>query len=125
VDTSRHMRTSKTQGVGRRGFLKGAAVGAAGATLVSETALLSLAVLLLYRQLGIRPSLRPVLAALGATAAGGGALVVLWSAGPLAATAAALAVYGSLAALWRLVTGKDVAMVAGWLREATAGWSRA
>jgi len=101
------------------------AVGAAGATLVSETALLSLAVLLLYRQLGIRPSLRPVLAALGATAAGGGALVVLWSAGPLAATAAALAVYGSLAALWRLVTGKDVAMVAGWLREATAGWSRA
>lgn len=101
------------------------AAGAAGATLVSEMMLLSLAVLLLHRQLGIRAGLRPVLAALGATAAGGAALTVLWSAGPVAATAAALAVYGGLAALWRLVTGEDVALVAGWVREATAGWSGA
>lgn len=100
------------------------AAGAAGATLASETVILGLAVLFVHRQLGIRPKLRPVLAALGATAAGGGALTVLQSAGPLAATMAALAVYGGLTALWRLVTAEDVAMVVGWLREATVGWSR-
>ena len=100
------------------------ATGAAAATLLSEVALLGFGALLLGRELGIPLRLRPVLATLGATAAGGVALAVLWSAGPLAATAAALAVYGALAILWRIVTAEDAWMVVGWVREATLGWPR-
>lgn len=100
------------------------AVGAAGATLASELALLGFGAFLVRRMLGVLPSCRPVLVGLGATAAGGAALWVLGAAGPVPATLAALTVYGSLLILFRIVTSEDAALVIGWVRQAASGPSR-
>jgi O-antigen/teichoic acid export membrane protein len=101
------------------------ALGAAAATLASEVFLVILGAALLWRGLGLRPAPRPVLAGLGAAAAGGAALWALWSWGPFAGTAVALLVYSGLLVGLRVVTARDVALVIGWFREAgPALWDR-
>ena len=100
------------------------ALGAAAATLASEVALLGFGTVLVRRELGILPSLRPVLVGLGATAAGGAVLWVLGPVGPVPATLIALTVYGSLLLSFRIVTAEDAAVVMGWVRQAVWGWSR-
>lgn len=100
------------------------AIGAAGATLVSEVALLGLGAALACQALGMPLSVRPLVIGLVATAAGGLVLGVVGPVGPLPATLAALAVYGGLLVLFRIVTTQDVAMVVGWVRQAALGWSR-
>lgn len=100
------------------------ALGAAGATLASEVALLGVGVLLVERKLGILPSFRPVLVGLGATAAGAATLWLLGALGPVAATLAALTVYGGLLIFFRIVTIADAASVIGWVRQAASGSSR-
>lgn len=97
------------------------AVGAAGATLASELALLGFGAFLVGRTLGVLPSCRRVLVGLGATATGGAVLWVLEAVGPVPATLAALTVYGSLLILFRIVTSEDAAMVIGWVRQAASG----
>ncbi|HEV8472125.1 MAG TPA: oligosaccharide flippase family protein [Methylomirabilota bacterium] len=93
------------------------AVGAALATLVSETLLVG-AVAIAARALALRLPVRLVAGALVAAAVGAG---VLWSAaplGPLASTAAALAAYGAVVSLLGLVGADDVGRVLGWVRSA-------
>lgn len=100
------------------------AIGAAAATLTSEVALVVFGALLIRRGLRLPLSLRPVLLALGAAGVAG---VVRWGlggVGPVPATALALAVYGGLVVLFRIVTFEDVGVVVGWLRQAAFGWSR-
>ena len=75
------------------------------------------------RKLGILPSLRPVLVTLSATAGGAATLWILGTLGALLATLAALAVYGSLLMLFRIVTTEDAAAVGSWVRQAICGWS--
>jgi len=99
------------------------ALGAAGATLGSEIALLALGTVLVGRKLGILPSLRPVLVSLGATAGGAATLWTLGTLGALVATLAALAVYVGLLMLFRVVTAEDAAIVSSWVRQAICGWS--
>ena len=99
------------------------ALGAAGATLGSEIALLALGTVLVGRKLGILPSLRPVLVSLGATACGAATLWTLGTLGALWATLAALAVYVGLLMLFRVVTAEDAAIVSSWVRQAICGWS--
>ncbi len=100
------------------------AIGAAGATLASEVALLGLGMVLVGRRLGIWPSLRPVFVGLGASAAGGSVLWALAAVGSVPATLAALLVYGGLLVLFRIVTADDAVTVIGWVRQAAWGRSR-
>ena len=93
------------------------AVGAAAATLVSETLLVGAAVVA-ARVLSLRLPARLVAGALAAAVVGAG---VLWSAMPLgaiASTAAALAAYGAVVAVLGLVGTDDVGRVVGWMRAA-------
>ncbi|MBI4424947.1 MAG: polysaccharide biosynthesis C-terminal domain-containing protein [Elusimicrobia bacterium] len=99
------------------------AVGAAGATLASEVALLGFGAILVGYELGMLPSVRPVLVGLGATAVGGAVLWVLQAVGAAPATLAALILYGGLLSLFRIVTAEDAAMVIGWVRTAVPGSS--
>lgn len=98
-------------------------LGAAGATLASETFLLAAGLLLAGRRLAIRPGLRPILAVMAASGLGLGILELLAGLGPLGATGAALGAYGLILAGCRLVTREDAALVLGWIREASRGWS--
>jgi PST family polysaccharide transporter len=96
-------------------------VGAAGATLASEVALLALGGWFVWRKLSILPSGRFILAGLAAT--GVGALVLGFLRGPagsLLATGAGLFAYGAVAFLFRIVTLEDVSLVTAWIREAVA-----
>lgn len=101
-----------------------AGIGAAGATLASEMALLALGTISIRRRLSIGLSSRPLVPLVFATAAGGGVLVATQGLGPLPATAAALAVYGALAFALRIVSGEDVMLALEWVRQAAVGWSR-
>lgn len=96
-------------------------LGAAVATLVSETALLALGAYLTWRKLAILPTARPVLTGLGATCAGALALVALSDLGALVATGAALFVYGGLLISGRVITRDDLTIVMDWIRQATRG----
>jgi O-antigen/teichoic acid export membrane protein len=100
------------------------ALGAGAATLASEVALLGFGAVLVQRELGILPSVRPILVGLGATAAGGAVLWGLRAAGPVPATLAALTVYGCLLIVFRVVTAEDAATIMGWVRAAAPGSSR-
>ncbi|MBI3454366.1 MAG: polysaccharide biosynthesis protein [Candidatus Rokubacteria bacterium] len=100
------------------------AVGAAAATLASELTLLAVGAVLVGRALRLTPAGRPLWIRLGATLAGSALLWGTSGAGPLPSTLAALAVYGGLLVLFRVVTGDDVTMVIGWVRQATPQWSR-
>lgn len=97
------------------------ALGAAGATLASEVALLVAGGLLVERRLGILPCSRSVFVGLGATAASGAVLWALAAVGSVPATLAALLVYGGLLVLFRLVTAEDAATVIGWVRQVPSG----
>jgi O-antigen/teichoic acid export membrane protein len=93
------------------------AAGAALATLVSEALLVGLCIVA-ARALALRLPGRVLAGALAAAAVGA---AVLWSAaplGPVASTAAALAAYGAVVALLRLVGSDDVERVLGWMRAA-------
>jgi lipopolysaccharide exporter len=94
-------------------------LGAATATLVSESTLLVLGVYLAWRKLAIRPTARPVLTGLGATCAGALALVVFSRLGDLVATGAALFVYAGLLVSGRVITRADLTIVMDWIRQAT------
>ena len=100
------------------------AMGAAGATLASEGALLLFVTGLVGRKLRILPSLRQVILGFGATAGGALALWTLAGSGPIVATLGALVVYVALLGLFRLVTREDAVLVLGWLRQAIPGSSR-
>jgi len=101
-----------------------AGIGAAGATLASEVALLALGAIFIWRRLSIVPSSRRLVPLVFATAAGVGVLVAAQELGSLSATAAALGVYGALAFALRIVSGEDVTLVVEWVRQAAVGWSR-
>lgn len=94
------------------------ALGAAGATLLSEVVLVGLGALLVWRRLGTAAPLRPVATSLGGGAVGLGVWWALAPAGPVTATLAALAVQAALLGLARIVTAEDVASVIGWVRQA-------
>ena len=101
------------------------AIGAAGATLASEVALLSLGAVMICRYFRSLPPLRPVLVGLTATAVSGGVLwILLPGGGPLVATLTALITYTVPLMLFRVVRAKDVATVLRWIREATPAWPR-
>lgn len=100
------------------------AVGAAAATLLSEVVLLGMGAVLVRRELGMRLSRRPALVALGATAVGGAALWLFGGVGGVPATLAALMLYTGFLLVFRIVTSEDAALVVGWVRQATPGWSR-
>ena len=100
------------------------AMGAAGATLVSELILLGCGAVLAARHLNFLPPLRPVLVGLGATAVGIG---ILWGLVPVdaaLATTLAILAYGSLLMVFRIVTTEDAAAVIGWFRQAHLGVAR-
>jgi polysaccharide transporter, PST family len=99
-------------------------LGAAVATLLSEGVLLLLGVVLVWRHLAIAPAWRPILVSLGAMTTGALILVTLRGLSPLMATSVALSVYAGLLIAFRALTGEDATIVAGWLRQAAAGWSR-
>ena len=101
------------------------ALGAAGATVASELALLVVGLALVGWQFGILPPPRAVLVGLVATAAAGAVLWFLRDAGAVPATMVALAVYGAPVVGFRVFTSEDAAMVIGWIRQAVPGWSRA
>lgn len=90
------------------------AVGAAVTTLVSEIVLLGLGAVLVRRELGIRFTLRSIMAGLSATTAGGIVLVLLGAVGPVPAVLAAFALYSGFLLLLRLITLEDLAMLVGW-----------
>lgn len=94
------------------------ASGAAVTMLLSEAALACLGALLAGRLLGVAPSPVALSGIAGSSAAGCAVLWGLQSAGAIAATAAALAVYGGLLLLCRVVTVEDVAKTLGRFREA-------
>ncbi len=94
------------------------ALGAAAATLTSELVLLGLGVTMVWRELGIRPSFRPVCIGLLAVSIGGASLWLLQDFGPFLSTLGALVLYGGLLALFRIVTADDAALVMGWVRQA-------
>ena len=71
-----------------------------------------------------RAACRPLLPTVVATAAAAAVLIAAQGLGFLLATAAALAAYAGLLFAFRTVTGEDVLLVAEWVREAAAGWSR-
>ena len=98
------------------------ALGAAGATLASEVALLGFGLVLAGRKLGILPSLRPVLVGLGATVVAGAVLWGLRDAGAVPVTLAALVVYAGPLISLGIVTREDATMVLGWIRDAVPGW---
>lgn len=91
------------------------ALGAAAATLASESVLVALGTVLLAWQLRILPAWRVTAGGLAATAAGGGALW-LGGGGPTG-TAAALTAYAVPLLLLRVVTAEDGRLVLGWIRE--------
>lgn len=92
-------------------------IGAAAATLVSETALLAAGVLLVGRGLGMVPSFRPIAVGLGATVSSGAVLWVLQGEGTLVGTAAALAVYVGFLIGCKGITAEDARAVFGLLRS--------
>ncbi|MFQ5945154.1 MAG: flippase [Anaerolineae bacterium] len=100
------------------------AVGAAGATLLSEVALLAMGAALVRRQLGIPLSLRPVLIAVGASAGGSAVLWALMPSGALPATLTAVTVCVALLVVFGVATVRDASLVVGWVRQATLRWSR-
>jgi O-antigen/teichoic acid export membrane protein len=100
------------------------AIGAAGTTLASEIALVGMGTFLVGTKLGILPSPRPVVVALGATVGGAATLWALASVGAVAATLSALIVYGSLLMLFGVVTTEDAALVIGWVRQGATGSPR-
>lgn len=96
-------------------------LGAAAAMLVSEAALAAMGLVLARRTLRVMPSPASLSGIAGSASAG---CLVLWgaqSAGAVAATLAALGVYGGLLFLFRIVTIDDAAKVIGRFREAFAG----
>jgi O-antigen/teichoic acid export membrane protein len=99
-------------------------LGAAGATVASEAALLVVGSVLVWRKLAIVPRPRPILAGLAASMAGALVLLVLRGSGAVPATGAALIVYGGLLVLLRMITAKDVTLLTSWFRQATLGGSR-
>lgn len=96
-------------------------MGAAVTMLMSETVLACLCALLAGRLLGMTPSPAGRSAIAGSAAAGCAVLWGLQSAGAIAATVAALAVYGGLLLCCRVVTVADVAKALGRFRDAFAG----
>jgi O-antigen/teichoic acid export membrane protein len=101
------------------------ALGAAGATLFSESVLVGLAAVLVRRRLRIGLPLRVVLAPGIGAAAGLGSLWLLGGVDPRWATAAGLAVYAGILVLFRTVTTEDLGLVLGWMRQAALGTGRA
>ena len=96
-------------------------IGAAATMLVSEAALAGMGAFLARRALHAAPSLTVMSGIAGSASAG---CLVLWgaqSAGAVAATLAALGVYGALLLLCRVVTVEDVAKVVGRFRDVFAG----
>jgi O-antigen/teichoic acid export membrane protein len=100
------------------------ALGAAGVTLASEGFLLALATLLAWRLLGIALPVRLIAGCLAGAAGGGLALAACRGLGPIASTAAALAVHTGLLVGCRSVSGNDLAILLGWVKEAILVRSR-
>jgi O-antigen/teichoic acid export membrane protein len=99
------------------------AIGAAAATFFSEVALAGLGTVLLAREFGIIPPLRPALIALAASLAGFAVLQLVGSGNDLLGTAAALAVYFTPLLLFRVVTLEDGRPVMEWIRQmAPSAW---
>ena len=94
-------------------------VGAAATTLASEVVLLGLGAVLVRRELGMRLALRPIIAGLSATAAGGMVLVFLGAVGPVPAVLATFAIYSGFLLLLRIITPQDIALIVGWAWKAT------
>jgi O-antigen/teichoic acid export membrane protein len=101
-------------------------IGAAAATLSSEIALLGFGVVFVWRRLSILPHWRIVLPTLCAAVAGSCCLGILRALafGPLAATVASLCLYGALLVGFAVIRREDVALVAGWTRQAVFGEAR-
>lgn len=102
-------------------------VGAATATLVSEVALLGLGAFFMRRQLSISPHWRAVAPLLCAATVGACCLgtLRLFAFGPVIATLAALCLYGILLVGLSVIRREDMAMIAGWTRQAVFGETRA
>jgi O-antigen/teichoic acid export membrane protein len=93
------------------------AVGAAGATLVSEWLLLLLGVGMMSRLQSIRLPGRPVAASVLSITLGAAVLLASHGLGPWLSTTAALGAYTAATIACRSVTMDDVRMVVGWMGE--------
>lgn len=100
------------------------AIGAAGATLLSEMATMVMGLVLVRRHLRFHFPAVPIFLVLGAAAAGW--LVLQWTElhGPLLSTGAALLTYGVFLYAFRLVSKDDVESARGWFLAAVNGWTR-
>jgi O-antigen/teichoic acid export membrane protein len=108
------------------GIPRWGAVGAAGATLLSETVLLIGALVLMPSVFEKTAVIRNLLATMGAA---GAAAATLWLGvaagwGAVMATGAALIVYAVLLTVARQLTSEDAAAVVGWIRQGVWDGSR-
>ena len=99
------------------------AIGAAAATLASEMVLLLLGTVLVGRDFGRLPPLKPVVVGLSAAVAGGVALWLLHEGSAWLATVVALIVYGGILVVFRVVNVEDAALLISWVREVVPKWS--
>ena len=101
-------------------------VGAAVATLISETALLVCGILLFRRRLRVSPETRTAFSILCATVVGALFLAFVRSAGlsPLLTTTGALLLYGGLLVAFGVIGYEDASLVLEWTRQAFLGERR-